>query len=237
QEDQGFIAQPAFKGSLAVYRGQGPLQQVSLVAGIRNSLHSERTGAKEPGPDIWYEADIVAGVSWDLLDRWNVETTYVAITSPNGAWDTIEEVDTTIRFNDAGLWDGDFAIQPFAKIACEFDGSAGMGREGVLLQLGVEPGFGLIDNPRFPVRLSFPIEAGLSLDDYYVLPTGGDDDTLGYLSSGVSLTMPLMFVPEDYGRWGVVVGADLLYLGDNMAAFNHGDDLEVIGRLTIGAKF
>ena len=242
QETEGLIAQPAFRAELDLFRAEDDadavLRRISAVAGVRNSLHSEQTGADGAGPAVWYEADLAAGFAFRFLDRWRAEALYVAITSPNGAFPTIREIDLALAYDDAGLWPGDFAIQPYARLAYELDGSAAVGDEGVLLQFGIEPGFGLIRSRDFPLRLSFPVLAGFSLDDYYVLPFGPpDDDAFGYVKTGVTLTAPLTFIPPGYGRWAVRVGADVIFLGGNMETFNRGEDSDIIARIGLGVKY
>src|SRR5690606_26627109 len=107
-----------------------------------------------------------------------VETKYVAISSPNDAWETIQEFDLDIAFDDRGLWFADFGINPSVLFVHEFHNSAGGDPEGTFLKIAIEPGMTIIPNMAFPLRLSFPIEVGISLDDYYVfLPFGTTEDS------------------------------------------------------------
>jgi hypothetical protein len=122
-------------------------------------------------------------------------------------------------------------------LAVEVKGQAdGGSNKGVYLQLGVEPGFTLIESENYPVSLSFPLTLGLSLSDYYQNSTG-DDDTFGYFDLGVNLSEPLSFIPADYGSWEVFVKGDFLFLGDNLEAVNDGDSFEAIGTFGIALSY
>lgn len=245
QERNGAIIQPAVKVGLDVFRSEeGPIQRISPLVGIRSSFHSRKTGASGSGPSNWYEADLVGGVQVQMFERLEAELAYVAITSPNGAFNTIEEINLDLRYFDEGLWPNEglwpagFAINPYANFKFEINGSALGGPQGTLLQLGVEPGFWLFEREPLPLRLSFPVETGISLDNYYFLPQpfAGADSTFGYVKAGVSATMPLFFVPPDYGQWLMTVGADYINLGDNLETFAGRRD-DVIGRLTLRVRF
>ena len=77
-------------------------------------------------------------------------------------------------------------------------------------------------------------QGGLSSKDYYEFGTGSDD-TFGYFSGGVTVTVPLAFIPPDFGKWLVKGGVTVLYLGDNLKTINDGDEIQVIG--TVGLVF
>jgi hypothetical protein len=75
-----------------------------------------------------------------------------------------------------------------------------MGPErGEYLELGVAPGFPIVDSETMPMTLTFPVKLGLSLDDYYEI-SESNEDTFGYATTGAKLSFPLTFIPEDYGR-------------------------------------
>lgn len=235
------IAQPLLRLDIDLWSDESNdiLQKVGIVTGFRNSIHSRETMARDESLSIWYEADIVAGLRFEFLKGFSLEAKYVAITSPNDAWDTINEVDLDFAYNDAGKWGFyDFGINPTALYVIEFDGSAGGDPKGQYLELGIEPGMTVIPSMSFPLHLSFPVKVGLSMDNYYVfLPFGTDkDSTFGFAKVGVTLFLPLTFIPPQYGKWGVSAGFDVIVLGDNMEHFA-GRNMDYIGRCGIGVKF
>jgi hypothetical protein len=86
-----------------------------------------------------------------------------------------------------------------------------------------------------PVSVSSPVSAGLSLHDYYQ-DAAGDDDAFGYVQVGMQVAVPLP-IGARYGRWTLNAGAAGLFLGDNTAAYNGGEDAEFIGTLGLQLNF
>lgn len=240
QERDGFIVQPAFRIGADLYEKEdAALSRVAGLVGFRASFHEEKTLADDNGNESWYEADLLAGVQFELFERLEADLLYASVTSPNGAFDTIEEINLNMTFDDAGLWPGSFAVQPLVNIKTEIGTSAFTAPRGTLLQLGMEPGFNPFESRTLPLRVSFPVEVGISLDNYYFLPEplAGEDDTFGYAQVGASLTMPLFFISPDYGQWAMQVGVDYIYLGDNLKTFNQGRQDDWIPRLAILMRF
>ncbi len=241
QERHGLIVQPALRfGADLWWPEEGPVNRVSALIGVRGSFHSRHTGAADTGPASWYEADLFGGIQVQMFDRLKAELLYADISSPNGAFDHIEEINLNANYDDAGLWPGSFALYPWGAIKTEIGGtSAAGGPKGTLLQLGMEPGFNPFESQTLPLRVSFPMEVGISLDNYYYLPEpyAGHDDTLGYGKVGVAVSMPLFFVPKDYGQWLVTVGVDYIQLGDNLETFNLGRDHDFIPRITFRMQY
>ena len=126
-------------------------------------------------------------------------------------------------------------MNPSVLVAFEFDGQADAGRaKGVYAQIGIAPGYTFFPDSTYPLAVSVPLSVGLSLKDYYEFGTGSDD-TFGYFSGGVSVSVPLAFIPPGFGKWLVKGGVTVLYLGDNLTAVNDRDKVQVIG--TLGLAF
>ncbi|MFQ5846246.1 MAG: hypothetical protein ACE5IQ_01075 [Candidatus Methylomirabilales bacterium] len=238
QEDEDFIAQPFGEITVNLYEGTGGLTSVSATLGLWNSLHSGPTGGGGPtdNPKIWYEADAYGGLTFGLFENWEAGVTYIAYTSPNDSFDTVQEVYLSLGYDDSDLL-GPFALSPHVLVAFEFDNQADGGSdEGIYVELGVEPGLTLIKSEQFPVTLSFPITLGLSADDYYEFGTG-DDSTFGYFDGGIVLSMPLGFIPAAFGTWEINAGVHFLALGDNLETVNSGDAFEAIGTFGISLAY
>ena len=248
QETHGFIAQPYVDIGLNILEAdEGWLNSLDLGVGTWNSLHSEQTGASGTGPESWYESDFIASISATILENWSVGFAYVAYTSPNDAFNTVEEVDVMLGYNDAAIWedlgidiDGFEGLQPSMVLAFEVQDQADAGNgnvvgtnEGVYLELGISPGFTVLPNDQYPVTLTVPVTVGLSLDDYYESPVDLSDETFGYLDVGLDFSVPLAFIPGDYGGWALSAGVHFLSLGDSLEEFNGGEDFEVIGKFSL----
>jgi len=243
QEDQGFITQPWIEFGINLYEGEGAVSSVDWYAGNWNSFHDEQTGqpAGSPGPASWYEADLYTGVGVTLYEDFSLGLDYIAYTSPNDAFSTIQELDLHFGYDDSGLWEEmgveNFALSPSATLAFELDNSVIAGDEGVFLSLGVGPSFEIISSEKTPVTLSVPLTLGLGVDDYFVEGDGSSNDTFGFFDAGLDLSMPLTFVDPEFGSWEVGAGVHFLFLGDNNETINNGDDFEAIGTLSLSMSY
>ena len=104
----------------------------------------------------------------------------------------------------------------------------------VYAQIGIAPGYTFLADSAYPIAVSVPLAVGLSLSDYYEFGTGSDD-TFGFFSGGVTVSVPLAFIPPAFGKWLIKGGVQVLYLDDNLTAINNGDRTQVIG--TVGLAF
>jgi hypothetical protein len=237
QETEGLILQPYGELSIKLVDDAGALTSLSLTPGIWNSLQTGPTGSDSPtasDPKVWYEFDgyvRLSAVLWEELTTYALYTAYV---SPNNAFGTVQELAFGIGYNDAKLL-GPFALNPSFLVAFELDGQADAGTDkGIYAQIGIAPGYTFLPESRYPLTVTVPVSVGLSLKDYYEFGTGSDD-TFGYFSGGVNVSIPLAFIPPDFGKWLVKAGVTVLYLGDNLKTINDGDRVQLIG--TVGVAF
>jgi hypothetical protein len=239
--EDNYILQPYGDLTFKLWEGAGPLSAVGLTFGLWNSLHGGPSGVEgspSVDPKMWYEADFYTKLSATILDDFAAAAIYTAYMSPNDRFNTVQELALSLGYNDSKLL-GPFALNPSVLLAFEVKGQSDTGRSrGVHLQLGVSPGLTLLARSRAPVSLTFPLLVGLSLSEYYErIGVGGDDDTFGYLSGGAAASVPLRFIPADFGAWQARAGVSVLYLGDNLQRFNSGNDVEVIGNVGIALTY
>ena len=71
--------------------------------------------------------------------------------------------------------------------------------------------------------------AGFSVKDYYTV--NGQNQTWGYFSGGPLVTVPLKFIPADFGSWSLRAGVQLLFLNSNLKTVNTGDSFTPIGNI------
>jgi hypothetical protein len=236
ESEADFILQPYGELTFKLIENAGPLTAMGLTLGTWNSLHWGPTGIDGPheSPKLWYESDLYTRLSLTLREDFTASATYTAYMSPNGFFDTVQELAFGLAWNDGKLL-GPFALNPSVLLAFELDGQADAGRSrGTYLQFGLAPGVTLFDKAAYPLTLAFPITVGLSLDDYYEFDTGSDD-TFGYASGGVVASVPLAFIPASFGAWQFKASVMTLVLGDNLRRINGRDDVEFIG--TAGIAF
>jgi len=232
QERDGFIWQPyggiTFK--LADELGYGVIKNFAFSLSTWNSIQSNQTFAQS-SPKNWYEADIIAGFSMTLWDYVNTNISYVAFTYPNGAFSTAQELDWTIGFNDAEFL-GPFALNPSVLWVFEVDNVSfgDLDREGIYVQPGVKPSVTLFQEADYPVTLALPLSVGLSVSNYYEESGGGLDQTFGFFDAGLVASVPLSFIPSDYGTWSASASFDVLALSATLARANRGDGTFFVGK-------
>lgn len=239
QETEDSIIQPYAEIGLNLYEGEGGLNSISGILGIWNSFHGGPTGADGDAttdPKFWYESDLYAGLAVGFAEVFELGFSYILYTSPNGTFTDVGEFDISLSFDDSKLL-GPFALSPSATLAFEVDGQADGGTdEGIYLQLGVEPGFSLVENDQVSVGVSVPLTLGLSLSDYYEFGTGSDD-TFGYFDAGVAVNVGLGLVPEDFGSLSLTIAGHFLFLGDNLETANNGDSFKAIGTIGVSLSY
>jgi hypothetical protein len=236
QENRGVIAQPWVELGFRLHDGGSSdlVRSVDLTTGIWNSLHDGPTGGTN---GAWYEADVYAGLSAHLGDRWTVGAIYTVYHSPNGRFGTVEEVGGSVAFDDSELWLA-IALQPSLLVAFEVDGQADAGRHaGIYAEVAVEPGIALGGVDGFEFDLLLPLKVGLSVRDYYEQPAGGGDKAFGYFDAGLVLAATVSGLPDAGRPWTVEMGVHYLVLGDTNEARNSGEDTELLATFTLGTTF
>ncbi|MEZ5964632.1 MAG: hypothetical protein R3F56_12355 [Planctomycetota bacterium] len=165
----------------------------------------------------------------------SLEVAYIAYASPNGRFDTVQEIDLTVAHDDSHAWGSEsFAgFRPAATLAFELQSQADGGRDrGAYAQLSSNPGCGSTCAGREAPPRKLPVIVGVG--GYY--ENGSRDDTFGFVDVGVTVggRLPL---PTRFGAWSWRLGADLLWLGKSMEASNRGDSLEVLGCAVVALAF
>lgn len=239
QEDRGFIIQPG--GELGIDLHSSDSFSIGAIAGIWNSFHDRATGADENEDitDKWYEADLYAGLG-GTIGNFGFSVLYITYTSPSDAWETIDEVATTLTYDDSAWWgESGFTLTPSLTFGWEVGSNFTDGADaerGLYLQPGITPAFEIDDVPLVDtVGLSFPITVGLSLDEYYE-DAAGEDETFGFFSVGAKASIALP-VPSAYGNWTLSGGAQLLILGDTTSTINDDEDTALIGSVGLTIAF
>jgi hypothetical protein len=217
---------------LALFSGNGGMKSVGVNVGVWNSLQTGSSGSKGPSARLHYQEDFHTTLALGFGGGIGLATTYTAHTSPNGMFNTIQEVSIKMTETHMG--------NPYALVAFELSdkGQADNGtRKGTYLELGAGPSWPLMkDGP----TLAIPVKVGLSLKDYY--QAGTVDNKFGFFDVGGLLTVPLKGLPSRFGSWNIHGGADLLVLGAttkllNVNAAGEVKKNQVVGLVGIGLKY
>jgi len=234
QERDGFIWQPYVDLGLTLWDDEeSAIKSVTLGMGVWNSFQSEKTLARDSGPSNLYETDFYPSLTVGLPGNFETSFIYYAYTGPNGSFDTVQEMDFLVAYDDADLL-GRLAMAPTVTFALEVSGTSFGDKRGSFVGLGVEPTIYASDNKDCPISITFPAALGLSIDNYYEEP-GRSNDNFGYLQWGLRVGMDLPFIPEDAGTWNLSVTGNGYYLGQSLKRANHDDQLQaqVVGSLGI----
>ena len=226
ETDPKFTAFPYGDLGVVLTSGDGTIKSTVVNIGVWNSLNTGSSGSDGPSGELHYEGDFYARVNFLFGSEIAVGAGYMALTSPNNMFNTIEEFNLKVS---KGGW-----LSPYAFLASELNdtGQADNGRgKGTYLELGAVP--------TFPVgmraRLSIPAKAGFSLNDYYEL--AGTDHKFGYFNVGAMLTLPLSKAPTRFGSWNVHGGAEVYVLGDATKPANNGKSSKPVGFVGIGFTY
>ncbi len=235
QEREGFIWQPYgevdFNLWTADENDHEPARNFTLFAGTWNSIQSEKTLSTGSGPGNWFESDFYAGGKSTFFGNTEAKAWYIAYMYPNGAFKTVQELDFQVSLNDSE-WLGKWALNPYVLFAAEFDNTAVGNDSGVYNEIGVRPGMTLIDSETYPISVALPLKVGLSVSDYFESPSG-NDNTFGYFQGGPVFSMPLAFIPPEFGSWGVAAGVSVYAFGSNLEAYNRGNNPWVVGTTSL----
>jgi len=243
QERDGVIVQPYADLGFNLYDApEDILSGVTANIGTWNSFHSKHTGAGAQNAsgnstmDIWYEMDWYAGGTFELMDALSLGASWVAYTYPNQALKTVQEVDLTMGLDDSD-WLGSWALHPSTTFAIEYENTGGLGgasgtESGAYFQLDIAPGMRLIEDPVMPIDLSFPVSVGLALDGNYY-----NGDIFGFAKYGPQLTVPIRFIPEDYGSCAMTAAVSFYSLGTNARALNKGENFWTVGTWGISMAY
>ncbi len=217
QEDSGTVAPVYADVGVNLDRG------ITLNFGNWSSLHSGPSGHGGHG-NAWYEADYYGSATF-TFGKVKPGVLFTSYTSPNDVFATVHELAGVLAYDDSS---SPFPLSPKAIIGFEVgDGQAdGGANNGTYLELGIKPA--LKAAPK--LTLYIPVKVGLSVKDYYEGVTGSN--RFGYFDTGIIASVPL---PVGGGSWEVHGGVDFLWLGDNMALLNSGDDFKPVG--IIGMTF
>jgi hypothetical protein len=238
QERGGFIWQPHGEVDVNLYKEEGAgLSGVTFFVGSWNSIQSEKTLSRGggTGPGNWYESDVYSGFKFSLLDTVEIKPFYYLYTYPNGSFPSIQEMDVAVSLFDA-QWLGTFALNPSVLMAWEFDNTALGTQPGTYAEVDINPNFVIYQDDTYPVNLAIPMQVGMSVGNYYESPSGRDQ-AFGFYKGGLTFSVPLGFMPEEYGSWSVAAGPAVYVFNSNLKNYNKGNNPWVVGTVSLNFSY
>jgi hypothetical protein len=210
ESDPKLTLWPSGDLGIAVFSGTGGLKSASINFGVWNSLHTGSSGLDNEVNKLHYEEDFYAALGLGF-SKATFTTTYTAYTSPNGLFNTVQEIAFKVGVTHK--------IAPYFVLAQELGefGADGGANKGTYIELGIGPSWPLGGGK---ATIAIPVKFGLSAHNYYELD--GVDNKFGFFDIGALLTVPITGIPASYGAWNFHVGGDAFAFGDTTKAINGG---------------
>jgi len=212
-ENQGAIAQPYLDIYFKMYEGTGFINSVTAQLGFWSSIHShvQPDGSTDTTRN-WYEFDWTPTISVTFAKNFTLSLAYFEFDSPASAFDTARSVNASLAYNDSDLL-GAFALHPHVTVLRELaaPGFAGLGGQGWYYEVGIAPSYTIAPKASYPLTLTVPVTAGFGSHHFYA------GQGFGYVSGGLTASVPLAFIPSGYGTWTATAGYTYYYLGDHAA--------------------
>ena len=193
----------------------GYLTDVSLTAGLWSSLHTEIEGSG-PDPSHWNEFDPIFGLSFKFADCLKFETNYTAFKSMTDAYPLSHHLELKLSLDDS-KWLKTFALNPFVAYWRELDDKATVAfdasraDESFYFTLGINPAI------QFDaVKLEFPTFINIVGNEFYQQVDGSPGGSgLAVFCTGVKASVPLKFIPQEYGFWTWYAGVKYYHLNND----------------------
>lgn len=213
-ENQGLVFQPLLLSFWNLYSNkENFLNDITLTAGVWASVHSQKSGAD---PGHWNEWDPIAGLSFGLGEFTKFETNYTAFDSLTDSYPTSHHLELVLKVDDS-KWLGDFALNPYFAFWRELKNKATVvfdpatSEESYYFTLGIKPAVKL-----GKIKLEFPNFINIVADPFYQQFNGSDGGTgLAVFCSEIKASVPLEFIPKDYGFWNAYVGFKYYHLSND----------------------
>ncbi|MEO5713403.1 MAG: hypothetical protein ABIT37_07930 [Luteolibacter sp.] len=215
-EDDGVVFQPLVLLFANLYSSESSfVSSVDLTAGVWSSFHTETEGSG-PDPSHWNEFDPILGLSYKFADYFKFETNYTAFKSMTDAYPLSHHLELKLSFDDS-KWMGAFTLNPYVaywrelndKATVAFDPSRAP--ESYYFTLGINPSVKLGS-----AKLEFPTFMNIVGDHFYQKLDGSAGGSgVAVISTGVKASVPLKFIPQEYGFWTWYAGVKYYHLDND----------------------
>ena len=192
---------------------------VNVWADINNNVESGIGGSVQ-------EIDVNVGVTAAFGN--------FSVTLANGLWcyagDEEKIADLTVAYSDGDSIIKGFALNPSVTLHYRYDGNGGQ-ETGLVIVPGIKPSIKIGDGTYAPT-LAFPIAAGIFTDDGFQ----GGDSGFGFFNAGVAVSVPLAFVPAQFGTWTLSASATYWYTAEDQIP-NNPEENFVVTAVSLGLAF
>ncbi len=210
-ENEGVIFQPLFLVFWTLYSNpDGFLQDVTLTTGVWSSIHTHESGAD---PGYWNEFDPIGGLGFKFKGGVKLDLNYTSFISMVDSYPTSAHLEVKLSYDDSKLL-GAFALNPYVAYWQELDEKATVtfnpatSEQSYYFTIGIDPSFKV-----GKVKVEFPTFINLVGDKFYQKFDGtGGGSGLAVFCTGIKASVPLTFVPKDFGFWTLYAGVKYYHL-------------------------
>lgn len=210
-ENEGVVFQPLFLVFADLYSNKAAfLSSISATAGVWSSIHSNESGAD---PGHWNEFDPIFGLTFKFAKQLKFDATYTSFVSMVDSYPTSHHLELKLSLDDSP-WLGAFALNPFVAYWQELANKATVtfnqatSQSSYYFTLGIDPTVKL-----GKAKLEFPTFLNLVDSDFYQKMDGTPGGSgLALICTGAKLSIPMSFVPKQYGFWTFYAGVKYYHL-------------------------
>lgn len=206
--------------------GGSGLTAMSITGGTSNGL----TNGPAADQGDWHQSDNFVGVATQFGGGLTTGLTYTYYARPDiSGTDPLQEVAGAVGYTGDSLIG---RVSPQLKVAKPVDET-----DGWFTRASIRPAIPVGDMNDGAVEVSFPMEVGVGLDDYY---GGTRGDTGVYGSVGAHVAVPLG-LPQSYGSWAATAGVDTIIRDNTIKSaggpLDDGGDVVVTGTVGMAVTF
>ena len=210
-ENEGAIFQPLFLVFADLYTNKEAfLSSISATAGVWSSIHTNESGAD---PGHWNEFDPIFGLTFKFAKQLKFDATYTSFISMVDSYPTSHHLELKLSLDDSP-WLGAFALNPYVAYWQELSNKATVtfnqatSQTSYYFTLGIDPTIKLGS-----AKLEFPTFINIVGEDFYQRMDGSPGgDGLALVCTGAKLSLPMSFVPKQYGFWTFYAGVKYYHL-------------------------
>lgn len=214
-ENDGAIFQPLALVFANLYSNESTfVSDITLTAGVWSSIHTEESGAD---PSHWNEFDPILGLGFKFAENFKLDTNYTAFKSMTDSYPMSHHMELKLSFDDSKWMGETFSLNPYVAYWQELDDKATVvfdpstSEESYYFTLGINPTL------KFDaVKIEFPTFVNIVADDFYQKFDGsGGGSGAAVIATGIKASVPLKFIPQEYGFWTWYAGVKYYHLDND----------------------
>ena len=218
-ENEGVVWQPLIVLMCDLYSADhGFITDVTVQASDWASVHSHRDGPQKLN---FNEDDPSVGLDLKFFKDFELDSSYTAFVSENGAYPTSTNLDEKLTYHDHFV-EG-FALNPYVEYFQEmtnkatFDLVPALSKKGYYFVLGFDPTY-TVKTPLVPITFEAPTDVTFCSENFYQRASGAPGGSgVGVVSTEFKASIPLDFIPKSYGHWTYYAGVQYYYIANQGA--------------------